>query len=290
MAYYSGVANDMAAVRQALIDACVGEGWSWSASTELLSKSGVLLKITFTSNHLNIQGGTSELGINSPSPVRIGGPLAGQSLDWPLRYMVHVFPQEVYLIINYNVNYYQWLAFGKSTVSLPGTGMWFAGSLEQYSNSLISMSESYGNSSDAQVTPALFWSTNAEATRNRTWWLHSDLDDQGWMVSQVGTYRVGADAFTELLRCSPSAWNSEASLLPIRAYKVRPEKKISLIADLRNARYVRVDNINPEQIITLGSERWKVYPFYLKNTASRNGGNYINHSGTFGWAIRYDGP
>ena len=81
-------------------------------------------------------------------------------------------------------------------------------------------------------------------------------------------------------------------LLPLRCYKERPSYKSSLIADLANARLVRINNLAPGDIVTLGAEKWKTFPWYRKDLSYPNGGvtgNY-NHSGTFGWAIRYQGP
>ena len=88
---------------------------------------------------------------------------------------------------------------------------------------------------------------------------------------------------------SPSAWNGESPLLPIQAYVWRASAKCSLVVDMRHARYLRIDNYEPGQIITLGGDSWKVYPFYRKASSARNGGIGIDHTGTFGWAIRYDG-
>ena len=60
--------------------------------------------------------------------------------------------------------------------------------------------------------------------------------------------------------------------------------------DLAHCRFLRIDNYQPGDIIPLGPDRWKVAPWYRKNTAQRDGGSNIQHTGTFGWAIRYDGP
>lgn len=88
----------------------------------------------------------------------------------------------------------------------------------------------------------------------------------------------------------PSVWNSEAVLLPIKAFIGRPSAKTSLGADMEFARRLRIDNLTPGDILVLGSDKWKIYPWYRKDVANRNGGIYANHSGTFGWAIRYQGP
>jgi hypothetical protein len=85
-------------------------------------------------------------------------------------------------------------------------------------------------------------------------------------------------------------------LLPLRAWKERTPYKSSLVADLANARLLRIDNITPGDILTIGTDKWKAYPWYRKNVSARDGsGNQgsaynINHTGTFGWAIRYEGP
>jgi len=81
-------------------------------------------------------------------------------------------------------------------------------------------------------------------------------------------------------------------LLPIRAYKIRPSSKVSLIGDLENARYMRIDNYAPGEVFNLGAERWKALPWHQKNAtpAGRSGGDGLTHTGTLGWAIRYEGP
>ena len=95
-----------------------------------------------------------------------------------------------------------------------------------------------------------------------------------------------------LVSLLPNGWNSEAVLIPIRAYKQRFESKISITADLVHARYTRVDNYAPGEIIAIGGQRWKIFPWYRKDSTARQGtGGWRGaHSGTLGWAIRYEGP
>lgn len=77
--------------------------------------------------------------------------------------------------------------------------------------------------------------------------------------------------------------------MPYNIYLERPENKLSLICQFENARFLRIDNHEPEQILTLGHERWMIFPFCRKDVKNRNGGLNIYHTGTFGWAIRYEG-
>ena len=88
----------------------------------------------------------------------------------------------------------------------------------------------------------------------------------------------------------PSKWSDNAMLLPIHIINSVTDIKVALVADLSYARYLRIDNFEPNQIIEFGNEQWKVYPFFKKNSAVRDGGSTINHTGTFGWAIKIDNP
>ncbi|SFB48389.1 hypothetical protein [Azotobacter beijerinckii] len=290
MAYYSGTANDLTALRQALIDACGLEGWSWNGTTEVLSKGTMFLRLQIVSGYLTLLGRTSATAGDAPDVVRIGQ-LGSTPLAYPLTYEIFAFAGEVYLVVNYSVDYYQWCAFGDSTVQgLPGSGMWVGASIgSSAASSGVTIDAAYGGAGSSTTTAALFWGTNAVSGANRNAWLHSDLDAQGWWLAQTLTGEsIGVKASVPLIGLLPNAWNSEAVLLPIRTWKIRPSNKLSLIADLENARYTRVDNYTPGEIVTLGSDRWKIFPWYRKDAANRNGGS--SHTGTFGWALRYEGP
>lgn len=292
MAYYTGTANDLSALRQALIDACVLEGWSWNGSSEVLSKGALFLRLQIVSGYLTLLGRTSATAGDAPDVVRIGQ-IGSTPLAFPLTYEIFAFAGEVYLVINYSVDFYQWCAFGDSTVQgLPGSGMWVGASIgASAASSGVTLSGSNGGAGLATTTAALFWATNATNAANRNAWLHSDLDAQGWWLAQTLTgQNVGIGPCVPLIGLLPNNWNSEAVFLPIRAWKIRASNKLSLTADLEHARHTRVDNYTPGEIVTLGSDRWKIFPWYRKDTTSRNGGSSINHTGTFGWAIRYEGP
>ena len=104
----------------------------------------------------------------------------------------------------------------------------------------------------------------------------------GWSTTDVmaAPYRAPLDFIL------PSTWNSEAVLLPIQAFStVYGSAKVALVLDVVGARACRIDNFKPGNIITLGSDRWKIYPWYLKAAAESS-----TSSGRLGWAIRYDGP
>jgi len=305
MAYYSGTANDMTAVRSALVAACTSEGWTWNAGEEVLHKDTMFVRLQLSGEYLRLLGRTGLTTGDAPHVVQMG-PFTGYSgtplpaLDWPVGYELFVFEAEVYCIINYNVDVYQWCAFGQSTVdNLPGSGMWLGASGNKAATGYsygISISPAGGGSSYSTnvFCPALFWrSGGGTAAGHATESLvYSDLDTHGWWWGTTyNCSNIGVDALKPLVNILPNDWNSEAILLPIRAYKARFENRISLIADLDHARYTRLDHYTPGQVITIGSDRWKIFPWYRKNITGRDGFSWRgNHTGTLGWAIRYEGP
>lgn len=313
MAYSSGTAVDISAIRTALIAACTAAGWAWNSSTEVLSKGELFIRLQVATGELLALGRTAAGAGDAPGTVKIGrifnrAGFPTYELTYPAVYEVFVFtdPDEVYLVVNYDVDRHQWLAFGQSSVlGLPGTGMWVGATLASETpwagavmNGPFALGAGYGGldaSSYRLTSGALSFgsvaSTQGVATRN--FWLNSNLDGQGWWLGQSLTAApIGVRSVAPLLSLLPSSWNSESVLLPIRAYKTRPSSKVSLICDLENARYMRIDNYAAGEVFSLGAERWKALPWHQKNAtlAGRSGGDGITHTGTLGWAIRYEGP
>lgn len=320
MSYYSGSATSITALRQAVIDACTSEGWSWDSGNNVLSKSALFVRLIVTATELQLLGRTAPLSGDAPGTVNIGrlcnsGGLPTFDFTWPATYHLFIFtnPDEVYLVVRYDVDVFQWAAFGKSAVAgLPGSGMWIGATRGDVlavgissSGGVATINRQSGGFSNVQgrryISPGWGWynqfSSPATAVQDRNTFVHSNLDDQGWLLNALLTNtNIGVTAISELLATQPSAWNSEAALMPMRAYKIRPSSRVSLVADLVHARHVRVDNYEPGQVIELGSDRWMVFPWLRKSLAARDGSTAlsdagsINHSGTFGWAIRYEGP
>jgi len=308
MSNYTGTANDLTALRQALITACTGEGWAWDGVNEVLSKGLLFARLTISSIGISLMGRTSATAGDAPYAVRIGQMFSRSGyptfeITYPAAYEIFLFAQEVYMVVNYGVDRYQWLAFGQSTVSgLAGTGMWVGASLGStlvlaapgYHNAPINISPTGGGEQGGygEISTGLFWGDGFSVRpQSLGGWVHSGFDGDGWRLGNgTNDQPLGIAPLVPLIGILPNAWNSEAVLLPIRAYKLRPSNKISLVADLEHARYTRVDNYAPGEIITIGSVRWKVLPWHRKNANARNGGVGIDHTGTFGWAIRYEGP
>ena len=305
MAYYSGTAANYTALRTALLTHAQADGWVLTG--DVLSKAGVFFRIAETATNVTCLGCESNAVANpAPNVVSIGRIFVRTSyttreISFPCNYEVFGFAQELFMVVNYDTSAHQWMAFGKSTVpGLIGQGGWCAATIGVLGSTLandpiwIDANVSGTNGSNEMTTAALAWYTLPGSTgQARNTWINHGIDGHGWLYNATaGDATIGIRWLIPLLGLQPSVWNSEAVLLPIRAFKPRPSSKSSLILDVTNARHIRVDNLAPGDILTLGADRWKVYPWYIKNSAVRDGGSLagINHTGTFGWAIRYQGP
>lgn len=313
MPYYNGSANDFTAVRAALFSACTANGWT--LNVDILSKGAAFVQATVNAASTTakgigviIQGGTgaSAGALVNPSPntPRLGPPQKlGVQPTFPVEYYIHVYtnPDEVYLVVKFNSTYHYWLAFGVSNVpGIPGTGLWLSGGSQggegPASGEGIIFSTS-GGGNGQYSSGAIFWdSAQSVATPSQNQdTIHLNMDGTVWAGNPASTSLSiqrafdGLQAATVLLGNQPNTWNSEAVLVRIKGYYWYASTKAAIVCDLLNARYIRVDNYTSGDIIQLGSDKWKVYPFYRKNTASRNGASSVDHTGTFGWAIRYDG-
>ena len=299
MAYYSGTAANLTALRTALLTHAQADGWTLTG--DVLSKAGVYFQIKETANNITCLGCESN-AVASPAPgvVSIGriferSGYTTREMSFPCTYEVFGFTQEIYLVANYNVDSYQWMAFGKTGVpGVPGQGGWCCATLGPLDSTLATdaitiTTDMAGNYFGTSA--AMFWGTSGAYPAPRNGWANTWLDGHGWTYKgTINDLAIGINHAKPLIGCQPSAWNSEATLLPIRCIKERPLYKSSLVVDLENARHFRIDNYTAGDILTIGSDKWKLFPWYRKNSTSRNGGTNINHTGTFGWAIRYQGP
>jgi hypothetical protein len=336
MAYVTGQATSFADLLLALKDALVANGWTLQASGatyHVVSKGTAFLRfedITIDANtpqSLMLTGATgySAGALVQPSNVT---PRMGRAHNnaaayvWPMTYHIHIgtTPDEVYMVANWSIDYFMWLAFGVSNVpGLAGTGMWIsANSMRYYCTGYLNNLYSYtmGPDSGGSATgyysyyrnTGLFWNTYsrygagtvASYAAYYQEQVHTNLNpvlsSNGWggVPTAIGVTAVGKicaiQANKPHMSREPSVWSGEATLMPIQAYEWTDSNKCQMVVDVRHARYVRLDTYMPGDVITLGTDKWKVYPFFKKYTVERDCGDSKEHSGTFGMAIRYDGP
>lgn len=302
MAYKTGIANDMASIRSAIVNTLTTQGWTLTGSTISRGACNALLAVEGAALTLRLgRSITADRGLlQDPSPNKAYiRDMAGVGLVWPVTYELFYFddPVEVYAVINYAVDCYLWLACGVATSTGTTGGSWAGGSVGAVGNNpapgaplgtTIGPREAgYDFSNDGGTgtlyTPAgLFWQNFGG---EGDWRRPSFID--------CGDAWVGANAsnpIDTLITRQPNLWNGESVPIPIQPYRLFAETKVAMVADIKHARYIRITNYAPGQVINFGPDRWKVFPFFRKNASSPSQSSSAKDTGTYGWMIRYDGP
>ena len=317
MAYITGSAASFADLQTAIQNACTANGWTLSSG--ILSKNGCFFQLVAGTSdgyaQLQLFGGTGRSGttLTGQPPSNYGTKICsneGNVITFPINYEIHLFtnPDEVYCVINYNSDFYQQLSFGKSDVpGIGGTGAWFSGAKGStqsltgaYANKVflsVSWPESVATTTYDGFGCGLFLDSSVGGGIYFSSFVHTGLDSTPWRSGYSGTAaltgcRGGGSQVGSLLQQLPNLYNSANVLLPIKPVALRSSGGVTIIANPKNARYLRIDNVVPGEIITFGAEKWKCYPFYRKDSTVRNGVSWdtgATHSGTFGYAIRYTG-
>lgn len=311
--YDSGTSSSFAELLQAVEAFLGGQGYivgDGPSGSRIIRKGSLVTRWRVTANALQCFGATGAAdGATSgecPYAVVIGSPALAPML-FPVSYEIFYndTPEEFYLVVSYNGDKYQHINFGLSDIEgVGGTGMWCTGSyssnaslnFDQSSRMFIGVYSS-GGGGYVQATCIMgfaggfFLGDSGSCVAD---FVHCGLDfTPTWlsaMNTSTGLHDQGDNAF--LLSVIPSTFNQGNVLLPIQKSMRRPSGLLTVVASMRHARWTRIDNIAPGTIITFGSDRWKVFPLYAKNTAARNGvpwGTGAEHSGTLGVAIRYFG-
>lgn len=331
MAFDTRTVNDLSEVIGAIREVCTNNGWTLlgevlQKGTCYTSVRGILVGSTVT--EIEVLGGTGVDGSNNLTGAAYKGvrlhAIKGIAITFPATLDIHVHtnPDEVYVFLNYSVSRYGWLAFGQSPApGIPGTGNWFSAIGTSAANgsginiSPIGTSSSI-TGSGSYTTAALGFLSKTGGTPSNTpdpqnFRFHHGLDavGGGWSESGDGvgvaqTDSVGwtsgpsravtATMLDPLISRQLNSWNGESILLPVQPFVFRPSSKVSQVGQFGHIRITRIDNVLPGQILMLGSDKWKIYPWHQKNVTSRDGAqgasSGVDHTGTLGCAIRYDGP
>lgn len=301
MAYYNGQASSYQELLDVLVAACVEQGWTWADGILSKGKTFVKLSISGASNSpgILIRGGTGKNAGNlvnaSPYSSRLGdmGIIVNTTrpdwITWPAEYNIHIFEQEVFCIVNYSITNFYYLAFGSDNSK---SSNWISATTYQNADlyDTINLTDTSGGKGGAgSAASGFFWDT----VQPYDFYVRDTIfSEGGWSSSNAGIINSVSGLITviPLISRSSNLWNQESIFLPINLCKFVASSKTKIVCYVENARYLRIDNYEPKQIIEMGPEKWKVYPFHKKNSGARNGGVDIKHTGTFGWAIRYDGP
>jgi hypothetical protein len=308
MAYYSGTAADFDELKDAIEAACVTEGWSLTSN--VLSKSSCffqLIKATGTSGNvrLELQGGMGQAGSALTNACTLKGCITSSDaapITFPISYELHIFedPDEVYCVVNFNTDFYHLMAFGDASNVQGVPAPWFGGPFENsYTGSAgVNSSWSIGDSTFANnrqfvIDQNGIFLGQCNSVVGASWFCHNEIlaGAAKWPVSQadIDGQLLPPHYIAGLISALPSLFNNTAVLLPLKVILALTTSRKVIVANQNNVRLTRNDNILPATVVPYGSEEWKVYPVYRRNTSSRNGASGVD-SGTFAFAIRYTGP
>lgn len=325
MAYLSGTVSNFQDLKSAIENACTSNGWALNSG--VLSKGDCFIKLVANPStattpapnqneryKLAAYPGTTSSNFDTLNQACIINPINNPTgaIQFPLTYEISIFdnPSEVHVVVKYNSDFYQFLAWGKSDIpGIGGTGLWLTGSSgwsldgggasANIANVSISTGfQDVGAANNAGIALPYFFDNRGGSSSYRAYngsHIHTGLDSVGWKSSRNANpnraYGSGS-TIAMLLTSLPNLMSQAAVLLPCRVMQWRNDGGVTIVANIRNVRLTRNDNIRPGEIIAYGSERWKVYPMYRKDSSSRDGGGSstgVLHSGTYAIAIRYEG-
>lgn len=308
MAFATGTAGSFADLKTAAESFLTANGWTLSGT--VLSKGAAYVSLSASTYELVMAAGTGAssgalTGACSRSVKLLDYSL--QPVSWPVTYELHALtgPDEVYLVIHYGPDRHQHLHFGLSDVpGIGGTGLWFGGSFDSTVVRTASDCKWFIESAQSGSTLGArpvggagmgYFFARYGATYPSSY-VHCALEGgAGWKTSYVGTTAgalLGPDYAAALLYALPSEADEADVLLPIKTLLARQAQGQTKVAELRHARYVRLDNLSARQNLTYGADTWRVYPLHQRNDVQRDGVNWptgAQHTGTLGVAIRYTG-
>lgn len=290
MSYYNGTVTNLTGLLTALTTACVTDGWTYSGGE--LVKHGCYFPISVDAysgayERLRMQiKNPVDLSVSEVTSIRA---MANVVISFPSEYHIFTFDKEVYCVLTIQPGTYAWICFGASSISLPGTGAFLSGSCS-------------GDTSTANEInyPSFFYSppggagARYQGSRVDTGFSFCSRFSASNLSYGVG---VGSSSWYSGNYCvgssQPNAFSGESILTPLMIFAEYSLNRYSLVFQSEHARHIRIDNYEDEQIITYGADKWIIFPCKKRNMADRTTMNIYgstNGSGTFGMAIRYEGP
>lgn len=250
------------------------------------------------------------------------------AIAWPAIYFinVHTDPHDEVWVTVKNGDEYCHMAWGKSPASgLPGTGNWYYGHISIYQAELNSgqgfQDEVWDSRIGTNTSPSFYeggamfgTSVTTSGSLSNTssglnYSMHHGLDGNEWTgngsaTNGAGIVSASGYATTECMLmglpgCVPIYWatpntfNNQVVLVNCPLFISRglaSDNSSSIIGQLGIMRHVRIDYLQAEDILTIGSDKWQIFPCVKRDPANPNGrGSSRDDSGFHGYAIRYDG-
>jgi len=305
MAYQTGTASDFAALRTELFNFCQLQGYTLIGG-QMLQKGDVYAQIEAnTTVHLRMRGGTGQDGSGNPT----GAPHAlwtsmrgtlpnGTVVVWPITYHFHyrASPDAVFVAIEHNNGWSQHLLFGDmaKAANFVGGGYYSAswGDNSYYASNETSIRLSLPCLTVEVIPFQGLVTISGSGTRFSGSYLHAETGGRTWFQRSVGitpSLYTGESLF-ELRSRSLNPWNNGMNLVPWYLFGTNTSNNLIVLGELPQIRFVRMRHYNIGDVITIGADKWKLYPVLLKNAAQPDPSTGQFHSGDYGIAVAYDGP
>lgn len=310
MPYATGSANNFTDVLNALLTLATANGWTWDNVALVLSKGNVYAKLTVNGvnpDFMRVQGAEGLVGGVLTNPTSMTPQMHATCLNpivWPVTYHILIgdAPETVAIFINH-ATYWQWMLFGQGiNFGVPGLATYYSATFHpngQSSTSRVTLDRNGSQSTNGFNMALPFFHYNTA-----TFMIGNDRQNCVANINFEGCRWANESLFNNqpvraiqpvdiLMQAQPNTWNGEAVLLPFRVMGARPSGLYSYLFELGHIRILRNTNYNDGDVITLGPDKWKVFPGRQKNTTFPDVGsaaNWADHSGTWAMAIRYDGP
>jgi len=318
MPYDTGTTTSHADLHSRINTFLTANGWTQDGN--VLYKGNVFAEVTDDTSYLQVKGGQGQSGGTLTTPCaavsRISTVCWGPDIVFPCTYhfFAHSSPDMFMCVLNHNTLYVQWMTFGELNKYGTWNGGQYYGSSYNTGNLqnrflFYNWESRFYNTQAGQTTNVgigLFWAAKY-ASNGGYGNMQMVCDIEGALgdwIDNYGTLSAGNPAFNgsyyarDLVPYSPNTFNTQATLIPINIYVGRASAFNSIVGEPGHTRYVNIKHYNIGDIITLGAEKWMVFPHAEKSAHSLTDPGSTTSStdtskcqtGYLGFAVRYDGP
>jgi hypothetical protein len=295
MAYQTGVITSAADLVAVIRDFAVANGWT--ANGSVLSKGGTYIRLTApNASEVRIEGARNGNFVAPDLSVRHS---RIRNTAWPASATYHLAafndPDTVWCTINFAVTTHQHIGFG----TVEKYGNWAGGGWFHAQHTPASADGNVGSRIDGWQYPlywssprecALFWSPFKPDQENAASSLHCELRGHVW-EPPINNTAIGVHCPTimsPIHKYNPNQFNGQTVLTPFLLFLQNADGHYMSIGHVGHLRFVRLINYNPGDVIELGTDRWKLFPWHIKDAAYPDGN--CDSTGLLGVAVRYDGP
>lgn len=312
MAYETGSVASGTALLAVIENFAILQGYTLNAGTgSWLSKGGTSIQLSATSTTCSAKIANTPTGPDAAPGVSQGISIALAS--WPIKYELFYssIPNLFVCVLTYDTLTIQILMFGElvkinnaaytggnflygsglsnDTLSSPGS-IALSLSTNFTGDGLISGSGP-SNSPRKAVIPFTKGGLNSSFGARGSALLHVEIDGDiiNGDIMGVNNNVLLMTQYQNMLFYSPNIYNSQAILIPIHLQKDLSAGNSMYLGYVEHIRFIRITNYEIGDVITLGSDKWKVYPWRRKSAVPAGNGAFTaeGDTSTIGFAVRF---